>query len=143
MIAGDRRIPVGGAAAFGQEDLRGGLSVLFGVERVVERAEDTCVIGDVDLEAADIDVRETADHDREDSGDGIAFGLVVGAAAGGVDGPWPGCPAGSAGAAALDSTDGGKDAGWDVPIPLGFGGCDIARRVGRGGTTRCRAEKKG
>jgi hypothetical protein len=126
MITGYRGVPVGGAAALGEEDLGGGLGIFIGVERVIEGAEDSGMIRDVDLEAAYIDVGEAADHDREDSGDGIALGLVVGAAAGGVDRPWPGGSAGATGAATLDSANGGQDTRGYVPVPLGLGSGEIA-----------------
>lgn len=126
MIAGYRCIPVGGAASFGEKDFGGSLSIVLGVECIVERAKYSSVIGDVDLEAADIDVGKPADHYGQNAGDGIAFGLVIGAATGGVDGPRPRSTAGATGPAAFDCADGGEDAGWDVPIPLGLGRGEIA-----------------
>lgn len=126
MITGYRRIPIGGAAALGEEDLGGGLGILLGVERVIEGAEDAGMICDVDLEAAYIDVGKAANHDREDSGYGIALGLVVGAASGGIDRPWPGGPTGATGATTLNSADGGQDPRRYVPVPLGLGSSQIA-----------------
>ncbi len=109
MIARDCRVPIGGTASLGKEDHRGGLSILLGIKCVVERTEYPGVIGDINLEAANIDVGKSTQHDRQDSRDGIAFVVMKGSATGGVDGPGPGSTAGSAHTTALDAPDGGKN----------------------------------
>ena len=133
MIAGDGGAPIGGVDPFSQQDAGRCLSVVIGIERFVERAEDAGVVGDVDLEAAHVDVGITAGHDGQDGCDSVFFGFVVGSAAGGVDGPRPGRGTGGSGPSALDGADSGQDARRKIPVTFGFRGRDIAGEFRRSG----------
>ena len=130
MIARDRRVPIGGTASLRKQDHRGSLSILLGIECLVERPKHTGVIRDINLEAANIDIRKSTQHDRQDSRDGVALVVMKGSAAGSVDGPGPGSKAGSALTTAFDAPDGGKTPRRYVPISFGPCSRDVAGCLG-------------
>ena len=107
MIARNRRVPIGRSASLRKKDHGSGLCILLRIECVVERTKHPGVICDIDLKAANIDIGKATQHDRQDSRDRVAFVVMKGSTAGGVDGPGPGSTARSAHTTAFDASDGG------------------------------------
>ena len=108
MIAGDGCGPIGRSQAFGGKNTCGLLGVALGVEGVVQRSENAGVIGEIDLETADVDIWEAAAHDLQHRCDGFGLRAVITASPGGIDGPWPRCGTERADpASTFDGADGG------------------------------------